>query len=77
MMQGLAAAMEARQMEPRYLPSGAGHDAMVMGALCPMGMMFVRCKAGISHNPAESMTEADAGLAIGILLDFVRGYHPA
>ena len=75
-MQGLAAAMEARQMETRYLPSGAGHDAMVMGALCPMGMMFVRCKDGISHNPAESMTEEDAGLAIAILLDFVRAYRP-
>lgn len=73
-MQGLAHAIEARQIEARYLPSGAGHDAMVMGALCPMGMMFVRCKDGISHNPAESMTEEDAGLAIAILLDFVRHY---
>jgi allantoate deiminase len=73
-MQGLAAAIEARQIEARYLPSGAGHDAMVMGALCPMGMMFVRCKDGISHNPAESMTEEDAGVAIAILLDFVRAY---
>lgn len=77
MMQGLASAIEARQIEVRHLPSGAGHDAMVMGALCPMGMMFVRCKDGISHNPAESMTEADAGLAIAILLDFVRHYEPA
>ena len=75
-MQGLASAIEARQMEARFLPSGAGHDAMVMGALCPMGMMFVRCKDGISHNPAESMTEEDAGLAIAILLDFVRTYRP-
>ena len=76
-MQGLAAAIEARQIEARYLASGAGHDAMVMGALCPMGMMFVRCKDGISHNPAESMTEEDAGIAIAILLDFVRNYQPA
>lgn len=74
-MQGLAAAIEARQIEARYLASGAGHDAMVMGALCPMGMMFVRCKDGISHNPAESMTEEDAGIAIAILLDFVRAYR--
>ncbi len=73
-MQGLANAIEARQIEARYLPSGAGHDAMVMNALCPMGMLFVRCKDGISHNPAESMTEEDAGLAIAILLDFVRNY---
>jgi allantoate deiminase len=76
-MQGLATAIAARQIETRFLPSGAGHDAMVMGALCPMGMMFVRCKDGISHNPAESMTEEDAGLAIAILLDFVRHYQPA
>ena len=40
-------------------------------------VLFVRCKGGISHNPAESMTEEDAGIAIAILLDFVRNYKPA
>ena len=39
---------------PRRLPSGAGHDALAIAALVPDGMLFVRCKGGISHHPAES-----------------------
>jgi N-carbamoyl-L-amino-acid hydrolase len=35
------------------MPSGAGHDAMNMAALCPTCMIFVPSKNGISHNPAE------------------------
>ncbi|MCG7346318.1 Zn-dependent hydrolase [Sporosarcina sp. ACRSL] len=35
------------------MPSGAGHDAMNMAALCPTGMIFVPSKDGLSHNPAE------------------------
>lgn len=35
------------------LPSGAFHDAQFMVPLCPTGMIFVPCRAGVSHNPAE------------------------
>jgi allantoate deiminase len=62
------------QQPRRSLPSGAGHDAMAMAALCPVGMLFVRCQGGISHNPAEHLTEADADLAVRALVDFVRTY---
>ena len=48
-------------MRPIRLPSGAGHDAQVMAKLCPMAMLFVRCKGGISHNPAEFASEAGYG----------------
>ena len=48
---------------------------MAMAALCPVGMLFVRCEGGISHNPAESMTAADADLAIRTLIQFVRSYQ--
>jgi allantoate deiminase len=54
------------------LPSGAGHDAQVMAKLCPMAMLFVRCKGGISHNPAEFASEQDIGLAIAALLRFIE-----
>jgi allantoate deiminase len=57
---------------PRRLPSGAGHDAMVMAALCPTAMLFIRCEGGISHNPAESVTEADCALAARAMLGFVE-----
>jgi allantoate deiminase len=32
----------------------------------------VRCKGGISHNPAESITEADADVAVRVLLEAVK-----
>ncbi|EPL8002311.1 allantoate amidohydrolase [Klebsiella aerogenes] len=46
------------------LPSGAGHDAIAVAERWPVGMLFVRCKGGISHHPAESVSEADVELAI-------------
>lgn len=73
-VKGLAAAVERRQLPVAVMPSGAGHDAMAMAALCPMGMLFVRCKGGISHNPAEDATEADIEVAVSVLLDFVRSF---
>jgi allantoate deiminase len=54
------------------LPSGAGHDAQVMAKLCPMAMLFVRCKGGISHNPAEFASEADMGLGVEALVRFIE-----
>jgi acetylornithine deacetylase/succinyl-diaminopimelate desuccinylase-like protein len=53
----------------RHLPSGAGHDAMAMAALCPSGMLFLRCRGGVSHNPAESISAADAGLGVRALIE--------
>jgi len=56
----------------RRLVSGAGHDAMVMAALCPTAMLFVRCKGGISHNPAEHVDPADAEIALRVMLGFIE-----
>lgn len=53
------------------LPSGAGHDAAALSTLCPVAMLFVRCRDGISHNPAESIKRIDAERAIHALSDFV------
>lgn len=56
------------------LPSGAGHDAMMIQRLTDVCMLFVRCgNGGISHNPLETMTVADAELAARVFLDFARG----
>ncbi len=59
-------------MEVVELSSGAGHDAMMMAKLCPSGMIFLRCKDGISHNPAESITVEDADVGVRVLLETVR-----
>jgi allantoate deiminase len=58
------------------LPSGAGHDAQVMARLCPAAMLFVRCRGGISHNPAEFASTADMGLAIAALTKFIERFKP-
>jgi allantoate deiminase len=49
------------------LASGAGHDAVAMSALTDVAMLFIRCKGGVSHNPAESVAIADVGVAIDVL----------
>ena len=59
-------------LQPPALPSGAGHDAVVLAELMPAAMLFVRCRDGISHNPAESVTVADVAAAIAVLTEVVR-----
>jgi allantoate deiminase len=72
---GLTALLEdavaATGQAPRRLPSGAGHDAMVIADLCPTAMLFIRCEGGISHNPREAVTEADCALAATAMLHFI------
>ena len=49
-------AIEAEGLPVRRLPSGAGHDGMAIVDLVAIGMLFVRCERGISHNPLEAIT---------------------
>ncbi|MFT3906864.1 MAG: allantoate amidohydrolase [Steroidobacteraceae bacterium] len=72
LMDLLDSCVAARGLRPFRLLSGAGHDAMVMAALAPMAMLFVRCAGGISHNPRESVEARDVAIAIDVLEDFVR-----
>ncbi|WP_300005746.1 allantoate amidohydrolase [uncultured Cedecea sp.] len=60
----LTDAVSEVQGQSLTLPSGAGHDAIAINKCWPVGMLFVRCKGGISHHPAESVMEADIALAI-------------
>ena len=70
-------AIAAQGISPRYLPSGAGHDAMVFPVVAPMAMLFVRCgNNGISHHPDETMTAEDAEIATNVLLHFFENYQP-
>ena len=54
-------------IEPFSLPSGAGHDAMHLKDLCPIGMLFVRSKGGISHSPAEWSSKEDCASGAHVL----------
>jgi N-carbamoyl-L-amino-acid hydrolase len=70
-------AAAAQGLSSLRLPSGAFHDAQFVVPVCPTGMIFVPCRDGISHNPAEYATPAQ--LAAGtrvltrVLLDLASG----
>lgn len=63
----LARATEAQGYTALHLPSGAGHDAVVIAKIAPMAMLFVCCTGGISHNPAESVAIEDVAVALDVL----------
>ncbi|MEJ2456834.1 MAG: allantoate amidohydrolase [Novosphingobium sp.] len=65
-------ALAAAGQPVRRLVSGAGHDAMNMAALCPTAMLFIRCKGGVSHNPAEHVEPEDADIALRVMLGFIE-----
>jgi len=62
--------------EPVRLNSGAGHDGQAMAKLCPIGMLFVRCRGGVSHNPMEYASPRDLGLAVAALIGFLARFDP-
>jgi allantoate deiminase len=53
LIETLQHAAEEEGATHRRLPSGAGHDAMVVGRHVPAGMLFVPSRRGISHSPEE------------------------
>ncbi len=67
----LAAAVETCGVEPRRLPSGAGHDAMAFDRIIPFAMLFVRCRGGVSHSPAEFASPGDIDVAARVLSTFL------
>ena len=48
----------------------------MMAKLCPSAMLFVRCRRGISHNPAEYASPADVGAAVAALIGFIERFDP-
>ena len=58
------------------LPSGAGHDGMAMIDIADVAMLFVRCRGGVSHNPAEHVEEADADAGARVLLRLIENFRP-
>ncbi|SES06360.1 Zn-dependent hydrolase [Salipaludibacillus aurantiacus] len=68
MQQKAARAMkDTLHTEPYFLPSGAGHDAMVIGEKTEIAMLFTRSKDGISHNPAEWSSLNDCVQTVHVL----------
>ncbi|MDQ0141970.1 Zn-dependent hydrolase [Cupriavidus necator] len=77
LMDQFGAVLKKRGLQAFELPSGAGHDAMMMQRITDVAMLFVRCgNGGISHNPLETITADDAQLAAEVLVDFLRHFQP-
>jgi len=58
------------------LPSGAGHDGMAMIDIADVGMIFVRCRGGISHHPDEHVDLGDADAGARVLLRLIENFRP-
>jgi allantoate deiminase len=71
-----AQAIAAEGVPVRHLPSGAGHDGMAIVEIAPIGMVFVRCKGGVSHNPAEAVSLDDVTTGARVLLRFIENFTP-
>ena len=54
------------------LPTGAGHDAGILAACVPSGMIYIRNPTGISHSPEEYVERPDADLAATALADVLE-----
>ena len=65
------AAYEGLGLEPYDLASGAAHDGMQLVRLCPIGMIFIRSRDGISHNPDEWSSEEDCATGVNVLYSTV------
>jgi allantoate deiminase len=68
----LADAIEAIGLPVKHMPSGAGHDAMVMATRVPTAMLFLRSPGGISHHPDETVLEEDVEASLGVGRKFLE-----
>lgn len=68
----LARSVAVVQGKSLSLVSGAGHDGVVMSVLCPVAMLFVRCRNGLSHHPDEYASPKDLAVALAVLTDFLE-----
>ena len=68
-------AVAAEGIRVRRLHSGAGHDGMAMRSLADICMLFVRCKGGVSHHPAEAIAEKDAAAGARVLGRFIENFE--
>lgn len=72
----ISAAIEGEGYRVFELPSGAGHDGMAMIDIADVGMIFVRCRGGVSHHPDEHVDLADADAGARVLLRLIEGFRP-
>ena len=62
---------ETLELDAPELMSGPFHDALALSYACDYGMIFVRCKDGISHNPLEYSSYEDLELGANVMVGTV------
>ncbi|HRO15851.1 MAG TPA: Zn-dependent hydrolase [Paracoccus sp. (in: a-proteobacteria)] len=73
-IESVRAGANAAGLSTRDMISGAGHDAVHAAAVAPTTMIFVPCKDGLSHNPAESTLPEECAAGAQVLLEAVLDY---
>ncbi len=68
----LGQALEQHSIEPMELPSGAGHDALIVGHYLPVAMLFVNSKDGVSHTPEEWSSLNDCVQGVHVLKSYIE-----
>jgi allantoate deiminase len=71
----LAAAVKASGFPVHYMPSGAGHDAMILAERVPAAMLFLRSPGGLSHHPDENVLAEDVEAALTAGLHFLTHWE--
>jgi len=66
--------LAATGLRRHRMPSGAGHDAMILAPLMPAAMLFLRSPGGISHHPNETVLLEDVAAALAVGLHFLEGF---
>ncbi len=72
MVAGLLDCAETVTGKRRSLGSGAGHDGVMMSRVMPVGMVFVRCRGGLSHHPEEYAAPDDIAAGIAVMVEFLK-----
>ena len=72
MIREIEEAVKSVGVEYMTMPSGAGHDAMHWAEAVPTGMIFIPCRDGISHNPAEFAEMDDIVTGVEVLDKVLR-----
>jgi len=71
----LGAAVKASGFPVHYMPSGAGHDAMILAERVPAAMLFLRSPGGLSHHPDENVLAEDVEAALAAGLHFLTHWE--
>lgn len=67
-IEAVARAAEALAYPATHIVSGAGHDSVYLSRVAPVGMIFIPCKDGISHNEQEHAAPVHLEQGANVLL---------